>query len=224
MKAIKFFLFFLLLTFCCTLSTHAQKHPFKITLLKGVMHGADIYNHERPEAGAESENRGWNYGVNIGYFFTKHFFATTHFTYGEDPFQAYSFDYLSETYFRDDSKGQANKKLSTIGVTAGYRQPLSRFVNVSGQVGFAYFIHLDQSPAIDYIPDERFLATGFREETNLYEWDFLSASFPVKFEIEFKPIPSVPNIGIGYALGWDIEPDYGFFTGVYHGPQISFTF
>jgi hypothetical protein len=221
MKSIKLLISVVL--FVSSLLIHAQDKSCKISIQKGFMHGANIYKGEVPAAGAEGGNQGWNYGVDISHFFSKHFFVATHFTYGEDKYRTNKLDYLSETFYRADSKGDATKKLTTIGLAAGYCQPLTRFANVSGQVGFAYFIHIDQYPEIVYIPDKTYLATEFREQTDLHDQDFLSASFPVKFNIEFTPFKSIPNIGIGYSFGWDVQPDYGFFTGVYHGPQVSFS-
>jgi hypothetical protein len=57
----------------------------------------------------------------------------------------------------------------------------------------------------------------------------LSVALPVKLNVEFMPFKNkklgfARHIGIGYAFGFYMSPDFGPFTGVYHGPQLSVMF
>ena len=116
-----------------------------------------------------------------------------------------------------------------IGLTAGYCLPVSSLVNLTGQIGFAHFIQMDRYPTVVYILDERSV-TGFDEHIDYGSaFNFFSASFPVKFSLGITPFKKLNaglarNIEIAYACGWYIEPDFGFFTGIYHGPQLSVSF
>jgi hypothetical protein len=65
---------------------------------------------------------------------------------------------------------------------------------------------------ISYFLSERFfLTTHFNHGENGYYENSWVTNYPDPLEVR-------------YAVGFYIEPDFGFFTGVYHGPQLSVSF
>ena len=219
----------LLLLFCgFSILTYSQEQKFKISLQGGQMYGADIYKNKSEAADIEHE-KGWNAGVDINYFVTKGFFVGAHLNYGSVLYLTNQEDVVSDTYYRDNGKSSGDMGIENIGLSVGYCYPLSSFVNITGQTGFALFTHLDQYPRIEYFPDERFI-NNIRENNNSQYKDFrVTASIPVKFSLGVTPFKKLniglaKNIEIAYVLGWYIEPDFGFFAGIYHGPQLSISF
>ena len=227
MNSLKLLLLFVLSSF--SLLSYAQDHKFKISLQSGFMNGADIYKNEPQAAGIEDDG-GFNIGVDITYFFTKRFFAGVHFNSRRMYYFAHTWDfsYPNGIHYLLDEKSSGNMRINNIGLIAGYCLPVSSIVNLTGQIGFAQFIKNNIYPARVYYPDEEHepnlsLGNSFDESI------LFSASFPVKFNLGVTPFKSMnigfaKNIEIGYACGFYIEPDFGPFTGVYHGPQLSVMF
>ncbi|GHS96006.1 hypothetical protein FACS189421_00340 [Bacteroidia bacterium] len=218
-------LLFMLLGF--SLFSYSQERKIKVSLQGGFLHGGAIYDNEPEAAGIEGEG-GWNAGVDISYFITKHFFVSAHINEGEFYYLSYYMDPISDTYYRKEDKVTGIMNIQNIGLLAGYCLSVSPSVNLTGQIGFAQFIQRDQYPTVKYFPDERF-ADNIYPEYSSDNFFFYSASFPVKFSVGVTPfrklnIGVAKNIEIGYAVGFYIEPDFGFFTGVYHGPQLSVSF
>jgi len=219
---------FLLILLCgFSILAYSQNQKFKVSLQGGWMTDGNISKNKMKESGFEDQS-GWNAGADISYYVTKHFFAGVHFNYGNILYLQNVMDRGSDTFYRNDGKVNGTLEIENIGVFAGYCLPLSSLVNITGQTGFAQYIELDSYPRVEYFPDERFSA-GFSSTINDQRDVFLSASFPVKFSIGITPFKKLnagfaKNIEIAYAFGWYIEPDYGFFVGIYHGPQLSISF
>ena len=220
----------LLLVFCM-LSTlaYAQDQKFKVSIQSGWLTGGDIYSQKKEAANPKDSWGGYNIGVDINYFVSNRIFVGVHAGYGDILYRVNIIDPLSDTYYRDQSIECGSMEINNIGVSVGYCLPISALVNASGQIGFAQFIQMDSYPKIEYVPDESF-SIGFREKIQSeFTSNLISASFPVKFSIGVTPfkesnINLAKNIEIAYAVGWYIEPDFGFFTGIYHGPQLSVLF
>ena len=218
----------LLLLFCgISILAYTQEGKFKISMQGGWMTKGNIFSNGEKIANYK-ELWGWNAGGDVNYFFTNRFFAGVHYNYGQISYDANLRDPKSDSRFRND-KAQGVMDIINIGLTAGYCFPVSSLVNLTGQIGFAQFIEMDRYPAIVYIPDGG-SSTGFDERIDYSSAsNFFSASFPVKFSIGVMPFKKLnaglaKNFEIAYVFGWYIEPDYGFFTGIYHGPQLSFLF
>jgi hypothetical protein len=225
MKTIKVLFWALLCGF--QVLPHAQAQKFKINLQGGFMNGGNIYRNELKAASIEGD-WGWNAGADVNYFFTGRFFAGIHFNSGQFLYSSYIWDKLSDTYYRDDYKTDGTMTINNVGLVAGYCLPVTQVLNLTGQIGFAQFIQIDAHPVATYFPDER-STTGFFTEIHDSDLAFFSASFPVKFSIGLTPFKNrnavfVKNIEIGYAFGFYIEPDFGLFTAIYHGPQLSVKF
>jgi hypothetical protein len=218
----------LLLVICgFSILSYSQEHKFKVSLQGGFLKGGDIYNNESKAAGIEGD-WGWNAGVDISYFITKNFFVSAHINEGEFYYLANYMDRLSHTYYRDEGKVTGIMDIQNIGLLAGYCLYVSPNVNLTGQIGFAQFLQNYQYPIVEYFPDERHV-DGIVERYSSDNFLFWSASFPVKFSVGVTPFKNMKigfakNIEIGYAFGWYIEPDFGFATGIYHGPQLSVSF
>jgi hypothetical protein len=225
MKLIKW----LLIALICgnSILSYSQQNKFKISLQGGFMDGGSIYNNQLNNARI-SGKLGWNAGADISYFLTKRFFISAHFNSGQFSYLTHPWDRLSETYYRMDEETHGEMKINTIGLLAGYCLPMSQSVLLTGQIGFSQFIQIDNYPVITYFPDQE-RESGFREETWNTDFGFFSAAFPVKFGIGFSPFKKINigffrNVEIGYVFGFYIEPDFGVFTGIYHGPQLSVSF
>jgi len=209
--------------------SYSQEHKVKVSVQSGIMYGGAIYNNELAAAEIVENGCGnWNVGADISCFFTKRFFAGVHFNHGNVFYTSNARDHLSDNFYRENFAYYGNMIINNAGLFAGYCLPISQSVNITGQVGFAWFFQLDNYPVIEYFPDKQF-ENGYKERYSHNISYFSSASFPVKFALEFSPfkrmnIGLARNIEIGYACGWYIEPDFGFFTGVYHGPQLSVSF
>jgi hypothetical protein len=114
--------------------------------------------------------------------------------------------------------------INNVGLLAGYYLPVTQWANLTGQIGFSHFTQISKAfPVKIYEPDPN------QDDVMYLDYTVLSAAFPVKFSIGFTPLKQLnigfaKNIEFGYACGFYIEPDFGFFTGVYHGPQLSVTF
>jgi hypothetical protein len=222
----------LLLILCgIPISLYSQSQKLKISLQGGFLNnGKNIYGFHREAAGVESDGSGWIAGGDFNYFFTQRFFVGAHFSSGHLYYFAKIMDPASDTYYREDEeKSSGSMTINNVGLVAGYCLPVSSTVNITGQIGFAQFIQIDSYPVMHYIPNEKYV-NGFEEQI-WYNGDdaFFSASFPVKFSVGYTPfkhlnIGLAKNIEIGYACGFYIEPDFGFFTAIYHGPQLSMTF
>jgi hypothetical protein len=205
---------------------YPQSRKFRISLQSGWMEGKSMYNNFLPASGAEGDE-GRNGGIDICYFVSDRFLIDVHFNSGKVQYWTYAIDRLSETHYESDLKSNGEFGINTIGLQAGYCLPVSQSANLTGMIGFSQFIQANNFPEVDYRPDNT-MPNGFYRSVNYIDSNFFSASFPVKFDIEFSPFKQkrgmLRNIGIGYALGWYIEPDFGFFTAVYHGPQLSLSF
>ena len=221
----------LLLLFCgFSILSYSQDQKFKISLQRGWMSAGDIYKLDRSTTNIQQQS-GWNVGADISYFITDRFFAGVHFNYGCLVYDAYVWypNIISSTYVRKNIETSGTMEINNIGLFAGYCLPLSPLFNVTGQIGFAQFIQLDAYPKMEYIPDERY-SEGYHEEIDRSaSWNHIDLSLPVKFSLGVTPFKKLniglaKNIEIAYVLGWYIEPDYGFFAGIYHGPQLSISF
>ena len=214
MKSIKRLL---LLLFCgFSILSYAQEHRMRVGLNYGFLYGGCSHQFDKSELG-------WMAGADISYFFTKHFFITLHISEG-------AFNYTNNANFDDGTKRNEHGTMSmgTLGLLAGYHLPLTSWSNISGQIGFAQFSLLDEYQYTLYTPNEERLIGYDVLISNNYHTTF-SASIPVKFTLGFTPFKKmdvglVKNIEIGYTCGLDIEPDFGFFTFFYHGPQLSISF
>ncbi|MDR0866512.1 MAG: outer membrane beta-barrel protein [Candidatus Symbiothrix sp.] len=218
----------ILLVLCVfSILSYSQEHRVKVSLQGGFLNGGAIYNNEPEDAGIEGGG-GWNAGVDISYFITKNFFVSAHINEGEFHYLSYYRNLISDTHYQKGDKVTGIMNIQNIGLLAGYCLSVSPSVNLTGQIGFAQFIQRDQYPTVEYLPDERFV-DGIYPLYSSDNFFFYSASFPVKFSVGVTPFKKLnigfaKNIEIGYAVGFYMEPDFGFFTGVYHGPQLSVLF
>ncbi|GHS96014.1 hypothetical protein FACS189421_00360 [Bacteroidia bacterium] len=222
-------LLFLLLGF--SIFSYSQERKIKISLQAGHF---DIGNH------FQNVVTDWNAGMDVSYFLSERFFLTAHFNSGQN---RYYYDlapleippFVSKWEYTDGTN--ARMIMNNVGLLAGYCLPITHAVNLTGQIGFSQFIAITKnSPTIVYMPDESYAdlySTEDQLKRSLYfsgrDFAFFSASFPVKFSVGVAPfrklnIGVAKNIEIGYAVGFYIEPDFGFFIGVYYGPQLSVSF
>jgi hypothetical protein len=218
----------LFLILLCSLSagSYSQDQRIKFSLQSGFMNGAAIYCVDK-DATESKEEGGWNAGFDISYFLTNRFFLSAHINMGELRYRANVMDVTSYTYLKG-VRGPGEMKIINIAWLAGYCLPLSELLNVTGQAGFGVFYQVDAYPFRLYFPDE-YIPDRYRPQTWSIGSDFFSFSFPVKFTVGITPfkrskLAFAENFEIAYALGFYIEPDFGVFTGVYHGPQLSIRF
>ena len=100
----------------------------------------------------------------------------------------------------------------------GYCLPITKWLNVSAQLGFAQYVEVSDFPVRVVRPD---LPDGYSYGENITRTR-VSASFPVKFSIGFQPLKFLE---IGIAAGFYYEPDYSpAIVGLYWGPQLSVMF
>jgi hypothetical protein len=207
------------------LSAHAQDQKLKASLQYGFLSGGNLADQKYTNYTSTIKGKwGWNASADVSYFVTKRFFVTLHVSEG-------AFNYSAERQYNVsnmDGEAGGSYSIATVGLLAGYSLPLTEWSNLSGQIGFGQFNLLDE-----YHSTER---TFTGDHTHIYETKdgdsystTFSASIPVKFAIGFQPFKKMKagfarNLEIGYACGLDIEPDFGFPTFFYHGPQVSFSF
>jgi hypothetical protein len=225
MKTIKLLFFLLLTSCCCALSTHAQDQKLKVSLQYGLLSTGRMDDKEYGDYTTPIKGRwGWNINADVSYFITKRFFLSLHLSEG-------SLEYSAEREYRiSNAHGENNGvySIATVGLLAGYRLPLTEWSHLSGQIGFGQFSLLDEYSYTATTPTGNPDHLRETKDGNGYNTTF-SASIPVKVAIGFQPFKKmnagfVRNLEIGYACGLDIEPDFGFFTFFYHGPQLSFSF
>ena len=204
----KFLCLFVFLS--CSLFSYSQERKIQISAHAGFFKAGN-YPHI---------DLGNSYGMDVSYFLSKHFFLTAHFNYGENGYY-----YYDDSSFIYSGNMNSTEIMNNVGLLAGYYQPVTQWGNITGQIGFAQIIEVTRRPSNMrvYRPDSQVY------ERIEYEHAMFSASFPVKFSIGITPfkklnINVVKNIEIAYTYGWYIEPDFGFFTGIYHGPQLSVSF
>ncbi|MDR1763192.1 MAG: hypothetical protein LBR64_04460 [Dysgonamonadaceae bacterium] len=199
----------------------SQKNEFKISVQHGYFNAGKAFDRVVP---------GKNTGLDISYFLTNHFFLTGHFNFGKSDYYETSMTKFPDDrlYRRKGSDLWTNTELiiNNIGLMAGYFQPIGKFVNLSGQIGFSQFICTSsQFPLRIVWADDEDLSYRMSNADNTR----YSAAFPVKFSLGVTPfkrmnIGIARNLEIAYVLGFYMEPDYTFFTGIYHGPQLSISF
>ncbi|MDR2409222.1 MAG: hypothetical protein LBE13_14060 [Bacteroidales bacterium] len=212
--------------------SHSQDQKIKISLHGGYFNIGNYFHNVVPDR---------NVGMDVSYFLSDRFFLTAHFNYGKSRYYDNSAateipSYVSTWEYLDGTN--AEMILNNVGLLAGYCLPVNQYINFAGQIGFSQFIKIAKGiPTVVYSPDKyyedgtysfeeqykRSLAFSSRDQA------FFSAAFPVKFSIGITPFKQLnigfaKNIEFGYAAGFYIEPDFAFFTGVYHGPQLSVSF
>ena len=211
----KFFCLFILLGFA--LLSYSQERTIKISSQYGFFRAGD-YKRIQP---------GESYGIDMSYFLSSRFFLTAHFNHGMN----YFYDDVHTKYpdialYPDDGNTNAKLIVNNIGILAGYYSPATTWANITGQIGISQIIETAKAfPSRVYDPDSHL---GYNDRNDLDATCF-SMAFPVKFSAGITPFKQLnigfaKNIEIGYALGFYMSPDFGFFTGVYHGPQLSVSF
>jgi hypothetical protein len=167
---------------------------------------------------------GYNTGLDVSYFLSKRFLLTAHWNYGSNAYYEKNHPKYHDVY-PDDGTSNARLRITNFGLLAGYCLPIGEWTNITGQIGFSQYTSAITgfSLPVSY-PD-----LGQSDVATTVDYVFYSAAFPVKFSAGIAPFKHLNvgfarNIEIGYALGWYMEPDFGFFTGVYHGPQVSISF
>ena len=157
---------------------------------------------------------GANFGGDAGYFITKRFFLTAHFNYGTGKYyEDRRTDFPNDRLY-PETNTNADLTNITMGLMAGYCYPVTAWLNVSAQAGFAQYIEHTHFRVNVIYPEVNHPAS--MADT------FVSASFPVKFSIGFIPWK---HLEIGVAGGFYIEPDFASrITGRYIGPQVGVVF
>jgi hypothetical protein len=215
MKTIKWLLF--IMVCCCALPAYPQQPKVKASLQYGFLHGGLMDEKEYPDyTTAFRDEWGWNASADVSFFLTQRVFLTLHVSEGEYWYKSILVNGtpgnspIDGTPIRMPYTGYMS--IGTLGLLVGYNLPLSEWSNVSGQIGFGQFNALDE----------------YDNGRSNYHTVF-SASIPVKFSIGFTPFKNkdigiARNLEFGYTFGMDIEPDFGIFTFIYHGPQVSISF
>jgi hypothetical protein len=212
--------------------SHSQDRKIKISLQGGYFNIGNYFHNVVPEHNA---------GMDVSYFLSERFFLTAHFNYGRSRYYDNSAttkipSYLSTWEYLDGTN--AEMILNNVGLLAGYCLPVNQYINFTGQIGFSQFIKIAKDiPTVVYSPDEYYEdgTYSFEEQYKRSlafsgrDFAFFSAAFPVKFSMGITPFKQLnigfaKNIEFGYAAGFYIEPDFAFFIGVYHGPQLSVSF
>jgi hypothetical protein len=222
MKAIKFLL---LLIICCgSVPAYSQEPKMKISLQYGPLNAGCIDVEDYLDYTSQLKSEwGRSASADVSYFITRRFFVTLHISEG-------TLHYSTTRKYHDaNMHGSSTGVMSmgTVGLLAGYRLPLTPSVNLSGQVGFSQFNLLDEYYSNEYYSSD---------ESNVIQYPIdngyapaFSASIPVKFSLGFMPFKKkdvgfAKNLELAYTFGLDIEPDFGFFSFIYHGPQLSLLF
>jgi hypothetical protein len=215
----KTFLIVLILGLTFPILSYSQRKTFKVGIQHGYFNAGSAFQNVVPQK---------NTGIDISYFLSNCFFLTGHFNYGtSDYYETSLTKYPNDRLFWEQSGDVfTNSRLimNNIGLLAGYYLPVTEWANLTGQVGYSQFIRITKQFPLRIIWDEDMPYTMSHAD-----FAVVSAAFPVKFNIGVTPfkrlnIGLAKNIEIGYALGFYMEPDYGVFTGVYHGPQLSISF
>ena len=199
-----------LLTF--SLFSYSQEQRIKASLQYGFFKAGD-YKKIQP---------GHSFGFDLSYFLSEHFFLTAHFNYGINYYYEDVLTKFPDSHsFPDKGNTNAQVILNNIGLLAGYHLPINQWFNITGQMGVSQFIEIKQDFSLRiYAPEQ---IQGYDMGWGFSKNHFCIA-FPVKFNVSFTPFKQRKNIELGYSLGFYIEPDFGFFTGLYHGPQLSLSF
>ncbi|MDR0506890.1 MAG: porin family protein [Dysgonamonadaceae bacterium] len=199
-----------------SMGTYSQERKIKINFQYGSFKAGD-YENIRP---------GKSYGVDISYFLSSHFFMTAHFNYGSNDY--YENSWL--TNIPDECiilpyRTNATLILNNVGLLGGYYLPINKWINITGQLGFSQIIKIKKAfPVKVYRPEDSEI-----DGRVWYDSVLFNGAFPVKFNVGITPFKELnigfaKNIEIGYSFGFYMLPDWGFYTGAYHGPQFSIMF
>ncbi|MDR2927043.1 MAG: outer membrane beta-barrel protein [Cytophagaceae bacterium] len=189
-------------------STVSQEHKIKLSFQYGRFK-ANNSQFKRIQPGN-------SYGGDLSAFITSRFFVTAHFNCG---INYYYEDELSNDpgHINYPNNGNTNATITmwNMGLTAGYQLPVTRWMNLSAQIGAAQILDLRSFPMSQ--PKEVII-----KNLGSLTYTWYSLSFPIKFSIDF---PVLKHLEVGFSYGFSYCPDYVWgVAGMYFGPHLSYVF
>lgn len=150
---------------------------------------------------------GNNLAVDLKYYFTCNFFASSFASFGENSYLGNTITGILNT---NDYGSGTNAEISNIiaGHTFGYHQKIFSIIEISVQAGIGSYTQINT------------YSFHYKNHIGPYQTAFTDFAFPFKAGIG---VSLIKNLKLGLTGGSNFLPDYPF-VGTYTGPRISYAF